>query len=230
MSPVYNVPSYIYPQGDILDFTGPLEIFSDGASMGKPRAFETTTFASQNPVKASALTLVPDVSLEELNANLANYDILVIPGAHPDTIVEMLEREDGKAIMSLIKKFATLPPRQETGHRIIQSVCSGALLLAAAGVLENRTVTTHHMCYDQCKEMADKAAGGESNTTVVSKRWVDAGKTDAGVRIVNAGGVTSGIDASLFIVELLVGKEYAGWVAEIIEFERRGQDDGWGSK
>ena len=130
--------------------------------------------------------------------------------------------------MSLIKKFSSLPPRKETGHRIVQSVCTGAVLLAAAGILANRTVTTHHLCYDVVKEVADQAAGGDSNINVVKKRWVDAGVTDAGVKILNAGGVTSGLDTTLYLVETLVGKEQADWTAEIIEFERRKQDDAWG--
>lgn len=175
------------------------------------------------------MTLIPDASIEEIRADLKKYDVLVIPGSAPDPILEMIKREDGKAILSLIQEFASLPPRQEAGQRVIQSVCTGALLLAASGILAGRTVTTHHMFHDLCKQMADEAAGGDSKITVIEKRWADAGQTEAGVRIVNAGGVTSGIDTSLFVIESLAGKEHADWVAEIVEFEKRGQDDAWGS-
>ncbi|KAF2271607.1 class I glutamine amidotransferase-like protein [Westerdykella ornata] len=232
MAPPYNVAVLLYPSADIVDFSGPLEIYSCRAADFKTQIFKTTTFACQNSVRVgdNAMTLVPDASLEEIRANLKNYDLLVVPGAAPDPILELVKTEDGKAIFSLIQEFASLPPRQEAGQRVIQSVCTGALLLAGAGILAGRTVTTHHMFYDLCKQMADEAAGEDSKTTVIAKRWVDAGVTDAGVRIVNAGGVTSGIDTSLFVVESLAGKEHADWVAEIVEFEKGGQDDAWGSK
>jgi hypothetical protein len=73
--------------------------------------------------------------------------------------------------------------------------------------------------------VADEAAGGDSKINVKTTRWVDAGTTDAGVRIINAGGVSSGIDTSLWIVEELAGKEAADWAAELAEFERRTK--GW---
>lgn len=231
MAPIYNVALYIYSQADLIDFSGPLEIYGAGSPNFAPSSFKTTTFSWKSPVK-TALTIIPDASFQEISANLHDYDILVVPGAMPDTIKALLKTDEGKQITSLVQKFVTLPPREEQGHRIIQSVCTGSLILAASGILANRTVTTHHMFYDMCKEMADEAAGGEgkSNTNVVNKRWVDAGQSDAGARIVNAGGVTSGFDASLYIVELVAGKEAAEWAAEVVEFEQRRRDDGWGSK
>jgi hypothetical protein len=79
--------------------------------------------------------------------------------------------------------------------------------------------------FDTLKQVADEAAGGDSKVNVVKRRWVDAGTTDAGVRIVNAGGVSSGIDSALWIVEQLAGKKAADWAAEVAEFERRPK--GW---
>lgn len=239
MAPSFNVAILLYPGADIIDFCGPLEIYSYTPEKGDEpyssevgKAFVTTTFAHESSVKAGIgiLTLTPGKKFEDVEANLSDYDILVIPGADPLRIKKMVEEENGKAIVDLIKKFTATPPREETGHRIIQSVCTGALFLAAAGILQNRTATTHHIAYDLCKEMADEAAGGESNITVVKKRWVEAGMSDAGVRIMNAGGVTSGIDTSLHIVEQLAGVKSAQFVADMVEFEKRGQDDAWASK
>lgn len=232
MAPVYNAAVLIYSQADILDFAGPLEVLTTSPPPGKESVFQTTTVGFNNPTKVAnnAITIAPDVSIQELEANLSNYDILIIPGAAVEPVKAILspDSDEGKAILSLIKKFTSLPPRKETGRRVLQSVCTGAVLLAAAGILANRTVTTHHLCYDIVKEVADQAAGGESNINVVKKRWVDAGSTDAGVKILNAGGVTSGLDTTLHLMETLVGKERADWAAEIIEFERRKQEDAWG--
>jgi putative intracellular protease/amidase len=229
MAPIFNIAAFLYPGGDMLDFIGPLEVYTTLPPPGAELRFKSTTFAHKSPVKASAeaITIVPDATFEEIEANLENYDILLIPGAGPEIINELLEKEDGKRVVQLIKRFTELKPRQETGHRIIQSVCSGAIFLGASGILEGRTVTTHHMCFDLLKEHCDKAAGGVSETKIVRKRWSDAGKTDADVRIVNAGGVSSGLDASLYIKEMLIGKESMEWTANIVEHERRDQDAGW---
>jgi putative intracellular protease/amidase len=230
--PSFNVAILLYPNADIVDFSGPLEIFSCSAYGGREKVFNTTTFSFHNPITVGAgnLTVVPQASLNEIESKLEEYDILVVPGGAPEDIKEMLAKEEGKAIVRLIQRFVALEPRKEQGHRIALSVCTGALVLAAANVLKGRTVTTHHIAYELIEEMADEAAGGESGTKCVKKRWVDAGKTEAGVRIVNAGGVTSGIDASLFVVELVAGKEGAQFAADLVEFERRGQDDAWVAK
>lgn len=231
MAPVFNVAMLIYEDADLLDVAGPLEILTTAPPAGSTHAFKTTTFACQNPVKVfqAALTVVPDASLQEIEANLESYDILIVPGAQFEPLAQMIPSENGQAIIKLIKRFSALPPRKETGHRVLQSVCSGAWLLAAAGLFANRTVTTHHLCYDTLKKIANETAGGDSKINVVRKRWVEAGSTEAGVRILTAGGVSSGLCATLHLVETLAGKELADWTADIVEYERKHQDDGWGA-
>ncbi|KAF2680483.1 class I glutamine amidotransferase-like protein [Lentithecium fluviatile CBS 122367] len=229
MPPTFNVAVLLYPSADILDFSGPIEIYSTLPPPPTAPPFTITTFAQVNPLHAenSVLVYIPAKSFSKVSAELEQYDILVVPGAHPDVLTKLIQSEQGKEITNLIKRFVGLKPREETGKRVLQSVCTGSLLLAASGVLAGRTCTGHHMSYDAIKTIADRAAGGDSKVNVVQKRWVDAGMTEAGVRIVNAGGVSSGIDASLWVVEELLGKERAGWVAEVVEFERRGEGEAW---
>ena len=222
----FKVAVYLYPKADILDFSGPVEIYScrpfDGSSQ-----FEITSFAHHNPIQseAGALTYVPNATFAEIEPMIEEFDILVIPGAAFDIIASTIKSEEGKELLALLRKFAASKPREATGKRILQSVCSGSILLAASGVLNGRDITTHHLGFDMLKQVADEAAGGDSKINVLKTRWVDAGTTDAGVRIINAGGVSSGIDTSLWIVEQLAGKKAADWAAEIAEFERRSK--GW---
>ncbi|KAF2635214.1 class I glutamine amidotransferase-like protein [Massarina eburnea CBS 473.64] len=227
MAPVYNIAVLLYPNADILDFSGPVEIYTTDPPPGTPRAFHTTTFSHCNPVKASsgALTYIPDTTFSSISTRLADFDILLVPGAQPENITHLLSTDEGAQILDLIKRFATLVPRKETGHRILQSVCTGAMFLAAAGVLAGKEVTTHHLYLNEIVELADRAAGGEglSGVKVVGRRWVDAGSSREGVRIVTAGGVSSGIDASLWVVERLAGREVAKWAGEVVEFEGRGE-------
>jgi len=230
MPPSYNVAVLLYPSADILDFSGPIEVYTTNPPSPTPCPFKTTTFAQTNPVAAesNALVYIPDKTLAEVRAELEQYDIMVIPGGKAKLLLSMTSTDHGKEILELIQKFTALTPRPETGIRILQSVCTGSLLLAASGVLANRTVTGDHQNYEPIRQFADRAAGGNSGVNVVRKRWADAGKTDAGVRIVTAGGVSSGIDASLWIMEELLGKVRAEWVAEVMEFERRGEEEAWG--
>jgi putative intracellular protease/amidase len=230
MAPALKVGVFIYAGADIMDFSGPVEVYSIRPPSNSPQLFDVKTFAHTNPVggENNVLVYVPGASFSEVEQQLEDYDILVVPGAHPDIITEFLDSEHGKKTLALVQRFAKLPPSKETGHRILQSVCSGSIILGAAGVLAGRTATTHHIFFDMLKEYADKAAGGDSGINVVKKRWVDGGKTEAGVRIVSAGGVSSGIDTSLWITELVGGKEAFKWAEDILEFERRGEGQAWG--
>jgi transcriptional regulator GlxA family with amidase domain len=89
----------------------------------------------------------------------------------------------------------------------IASVCTGAMVLAAAGLTSGRPCTTHHLA------RADlEATGG---------RWVDARVVDDG-DLVTAGGVTSGLDLALWLVEREVGPEAAAATECQLEYERRG--------
>lgn len=220
----FKVAVYLYPSADILDFSGPVEIYSMYPESGEA-IFEIKTFGHHDRVSSSTGTMVyvPNGSFDQLEANIADYDILVIPGAHFDVFDKLLPSKEGKELTALLRKFANLPPRKEAGTRILQSVCTGSLILAASGVLAGRTVTTHHLGLDMLKKYADEAEGADSKVKVVRERWVDAGTTEAGVRIINAAGVSSGIDTSLWIYEQLAGKEQADFVAELAEFERRSE-------
>lgn len=223
----FKVAVYLYPGADILDFSGPIEIYSVRAREG-PSPFKVITFAHHDPVQSEAGALVykPNEKFEDVAAHIEDFDILVIPGADFGTISAFIESKEGKDLNALLRKFVSSQPRTETGHRMLQSVCTGSILLAASGILANRTITTHHLGLDMLQKVADTAAGGQSNVKVVRQRWVDAGATEAGVRIVNAGGVSSGMDTTLWVIEQVAGKPTADWAAEIAEFERR--DAGWG--
>jgi putative intracellular protease/amidase len=219
----FKVAVYLFPGADVLDFSGPVEVYSIGPLDGKPGPFEVISFAHHNPIKSSQGTLVyvPNATFAEIEAKITDFDVLVIPGADFDTIASMIKAEEGKALFAMLRKFVDAKPNPGTGKRVLQSVCTGSVLVAAAGILAGRDATTHHLGFDMLKQVADEAAGGDSKINVKHTRWVDSGTTDAGVRIINAGGVSSGIDTTLWIVEELAGKEAADWAVEITEFERR---------
>ena len=100
----------------------------------------------------------------------------------------------------------TLIAAHEAGS-IVGSVCTGAMLLAATGLVEGRRATTHHEALEDLR-----AAGAQ---IVDGARFVDDGD------LLTAGGVTSGLDLALHIVEKVAGGEIAEKVAREIEYEPR---------
>lgn len=90
---------------------------------------------------------------------------------------------------------------------VMASVCTGAMLLAAAGLLKNRPATTHHGALEEL---------GTMGTQVIRARVVDDGD------IITAGGITSGLDISLWLVERFFGPQTAHTIEEQLEYERRG--------
>jgi transcriptional regulator GlxA family with amidase domain len=100
---------------------------------------------------------------------------------------------------------AQLAAAQERGARLA-SVCTGAMLLAAAGITDGRPATTHHSALDDLRA---------SGARVIDARVVDDGD------LMTAAGITSGIDLALYIVDQQAGPEIAEKVADEIEYEPR---------
>jgi transcriptional regulator GlxA family with amidase domain len=102
--------------------------------------------------------------------------------------------------------LATIRALHDTGTTLV-SVCTGGMVLAAAGVLEGRPAVTHHGALEDLRE---------SGAEVVEARVVDTGD------VLTAAGVTAGIDLALHVLEREYGSETATRVAETIAHERRG--------
>ncbi|MFC8043300.1 DJ-1/PfpI family protein [Nocardia sp. NPDC057353] len=129
----------------------------------------------------------------------ADADLLVVPGGGYGAGSAVEEQLRGGAV-----------PRALAAARrpglTIAAVCTGTLLLAAAGITAGRRCTTHHIA------LQDLRAHG---AVVTAGRVVDDGD------LITAGGVTSGIDLGLHLVERFVGAESAALAEEILEHERR---------
>ncbi|KAJ5688867.1 hypothetical protein N7462_003259 [Penicillium macrosclerotiorum] len=220
----YRVGVLLFQGTDILDFTGPMEVLSHVSHNRNPdapdRMFEFQTFARESTIRAAnILTLSVDTLLEDALKAISEYDILIVPGGPPSTVQPLLE---GNSLeIEIIRKFASLPRSPSERPRVLFSVCTGAFLLGAAGVLSGLTVTTHHRAVDTlrdiCVQFGDK---NETPANVVHKRYVDGGylKGDA-VQVITAGGVSSGLDASFHIVRQLSSPEMAAFVSRVMEYD-----------
>jgi putative intracellular protease/amidase len=168
-----------------LDVTGPHDVFSSvpGAE---------SVFAAENagPVRSDrgSLTIVAERSLQEIGAP----DVVVVPGGYGTR--RLLEHEP---LLSWLRSM------HETTSWTT-SVCTGSLLLAAAGLLHDAPATTHWLMRDTLASLGARP---------VRDRVVEHGK------IITAAGVSSGIDMALRLVQLTHGDEVAQAVQLGIEYD-----------
>lgn len=187
----------IYDGFDELDVVGPYEVFKKAAEEGADLTVDLWSVHGESPVTAGhGLSVEPD--LLELDYR---PDMVLVPGGGWTTGAETGARavaEDGE-VLELLGRF------QAEGVTLL-GVCTGGMVLASAGVLEGRPATTHAGALAELQSM---------DIEVIKARVVD----DADV--VTAGGVTSGIDLALHVVEREFGPDVARRVSERIEFEPR---------
>lgn len=200
-----NVAVFIFDGVEVLDFAGPFEVFSrtrlmpgvESRRSDESAPFRVFTVApSTDVVQATGgLRVLPDFDF----ASAPPTDLVVIPGGFGTRTLL-----DDESVLDWIRRTA------QGGSRVT-SVCTGALVLARAGLLRGRTATTHWGAYDLL---------GELDGTIVVKR--DRRVVMDGV--VTSAGVAAGIDMALAIVEELHGREVADETARYIDYPRIGRD------
>ena len=188
-----NVAILIFDDVEILDFCGPYEVFGVTGRHNNPQPFNVYTVAEQlKPIIArNQLSINPQYIIQECPPP----DIVLVPGGY-GTRREM----HNQVLISWIGQCFE-------HSELLLSVCTGALLLAKAGLLENLAATTHHLSIDLLKEVAP-------NTQIrAGDRFVDNGK------IIVSAGISAGIDMSLYVVAKLLGKEAAIETAQYMEYD-----------
>lgn len=180
-----------------LDVTGPLEALAGArAGSGEPGYQVRTASLDGGPVRASSgLRLAPDGALADI-AGQRPADILIVPGG-PGA------RHADPELIAWIGEHAGRAGR-------LASVCTGTFLLAEAGLLEGRRVTTH---WAYCEKLASKYPGLTVDPDPIYIR-------DG--HVITSAGVTSGIDLALALIEEDLGRGVALTVARhLVVFLRR---------
>ena len=178
---------------DELDAIAPYEVLRTAAELGAP--IDVTLVGAHGP---ATITASHKARIFVERGPSVDADMLIVPGGgyfHGSGIRTELE----------LRELPRLVAAAHARGAIVGSVCTGAMLLAATGITAGRRMTTHHLAIDDLR-----ASGAE----IVEGRFVDDGD------IVSAGGVTSGIDLALHLVERFAGARIAGEVATEIEYER----------
>lgn len=181
---------------DVIDVSGPYEVFLTANRLaqrhGDEPPFDVVTASRDGgPVTAfGGLGLVPHAALDDVAA----VDVLIVPGA-----IDI----DGALADPYLAETAR---RHAEGGALLMSVCTGAFVLGAAGVLDRRSFTTH---FEDAAELARRVQAGTANATV---RWIDDGD------VITTGGMTSGIAGALHLVERTAGRELAEATARQIDY------------
>lgn len=193
MTTQWHVGILLFDAVDVLDFAGPLEVFTIADRLLK----------EQNPFRIFTVAehAAPILTRGQLSVNprytfqdSPPINILVVPG--------------GSGIRTERENIVLLKWLQEVAEQaeLVLSVSTGAFLLAAAGLLDGLEVTTHQGAIEKLKQAAPHA------TVRLGVRFVDSG------RIITSAGISAGIDAALHVVARLLGPETAEQTARCLEY------------
>lgn len=194
---VINVAFIVSDNTALIDLAGPWEVFGDTmlAPQGGPwrggddmiMPFNLYAVSdSQKPISAEGLQIVPNYTFE----NAPKPQVIVVPaqGGRSEAQKKWLQENARTADLTM-------------------SVCTGASMLAAYGLLDHQRATTHHMFVD---DMQKKYAAVHF---VTGLRYIDNGT------VATAGGLSSGIDLALHVVERYYGREIAQASADYMEYK-----------
>jgi transcriptional regulator GlxA family with amidase domain len=192
---VRHVAIVVFDEVEVLDFCGPFEVFAVCGRRSGDAPFEVHTVAeTSRPVLARhRLSLNPTYTFSSSDAPRA--DIVVVPGGF-GTRREMRN----PAMIEWVQ-------RSNRDSELLLSVCTGALILGAAGLLDGLEATTHFGAYDELRKAAPDCR------VRTDMRYVDTG------RLITAAGVSAGIDMALHVVARLHGDEAAQETARYMEYE-----------
>jgi transcriptional regulator GlxA family with amidase domain len=181
----------VFEDAEELDFVGPWEVFAAARMLASE--VDVVTIAERlEPIRAAkGLRVVPDTTLESAGA----LDVLVVPGGRG----ARLRESENPRMLGYVRDVAAR-------CQWVTSVCTGAMVLHAAGLLKGKRATTHWAYCDQLEARGDV-------TVMRNVRYVRDGN------VVTSAGVSAGIDMSLWIVGQLLGRDTARNVQRTMEYD-----------
>lgn len=191
----WNIGILLFNEVEVLDFSGPFEVFSIAIYPEcNQKPFKVNTVAqTKDLIKArNGFKIQPDYDFY----NAPHFDILIIPGGYG---AEEIEIHNQKVINWIRNSMNTVD--------LMASVCTGAFLLAEAGLLDGKQATTHWMDIDKLEK--------EYKNIKVQRgvKFVDE------YPIITSGGISAGINMSFYIVKKLLGEEIAKATAKRMEYD-----------
>ena len=188
-----RIAVFVFDGAEELDFAGPWEVLAAWAQGWPEDGTEIFTVSpGADPIRAAkGLTVTADYSW----ADAPPFDVLVYPGGRG-----MRAHIDNAAYIDWVRALAA-------ADVLMTSVCTGSLVFANAGLLDDGPATTHWGSLDRLSEL------GQNVEIRPHDRFVDRG------RVVTASGVSAGIDMALHLVSKLHSAERAREVRRYIQYD-----------
>ncbi len=187
-----KVAILIFDKVEVLDFAGPFEVFSVSYDDEGNKLYDVCLIAEEEEVvKARGnFQVTPNKTIDTDE----KFDMVLIPGGFGTRPLM-----DNETIKNWIKA-------QFSQVELMLSVCTGSLVLATSGLLENQSATTHHAAFDELAKVAP-------NTEIIKgTKYVDNGK------VITSGGISAGIEMALHVVAKQHGIEQARRTANYMEY------------
>jgi len=187
-----NIGIHVYDEAEVLDFSGPFEVFATASRLSETGNLFNVFLVGETGESVSArggYNVSPNFGF----TNHPHIDVLIVVGG-----VHIYEMEKPNVIEWISQQANTAST--------VASVCTGAFLLAQAGVITSNKVTTHW------EDIPDLRQQFPQLHVVEGVRWVDEGN------LLTSGGISAGIDMSLHIVAKLADEALAVKTAKQMEF------------
>ncbi len=188
-----NVAIFIHNGVEVLDFAGPSEVFAATEGFN----VYTVSLTKEPIISQGFIKVVPTYSL----ADCPKPDILVLPGGQTGPMIE------NTLLINWIKRCSEQA-------EVMLSVCTGAGLLAKAGLLDGKQATTFHSYIEPLQKATPKAQ------ILRNMRFVDNGQ------VITTAGVSAGIDGALHVVAKLKGLSVATKTARYMEYDKWKPNEG----
>lgn len=176
---------------EVLDYAGPYEVFTVAGELGGEAFAVASVGVSASPTGRGGFSVVPTFELD----NAPSTDIVVIPG--------------GRGTRPLVRdeRLLTWVRDRTSAAELVLTVCTGALIAGAAGLLDGLPSTTHHGAYDELAAVAPETSVQRGPRFVRSS-----------ARIRTSAGVSAGVDLALATVAELAGPALRDAVATEMEW------------
>ena len=179
----------VYDDMTLLDLVGPLQVIKPLEMVGPYRVVTVGRRAGSAVTTDTGLPVVPELSFDDVPEPWA----VLVPGGMLGPIRAMVDER----LMAWLRRAAA-------GAELVTSVCTGALILAAAGLLDGRKATTHWTYLDALAKFGAYPTRG---------RWIQDGN------VITAAGVSAGIDMALALVAQLAGEPTARMIQVMLEYD-----------
>ena len=195
-----HVAILVYPGVEMIDMNGPLDVLlkANGFNNSRYNIYTVAEDSAAVPSENALVTISPSYTL----SNCPDPNIIVLPGQIISEGPSMSFGHGSEKLLAWINEQAKKP------NVMVMSVCIGAYILANTGLLTNKRATTHYL------SIQDIQAAYPATKFIKNVRYISDGN------IVTTGGITSGIDGALYLVELNDGSEIAQHVADIMVYNR----------